>query len=227
MSDSIYLDNPDYVEKGEMDAGRIVEIYSEFGFRLGENPDAGDMPSVNRDRLEEIYGDISNEILYLSSVDAVEIENRGSVRLNPSEAGLANKINRLETEQNMIPHQLLDEYSFLPPYLSDTSMEEEFNEDTNLEMNPSTEIGSRIAHSMEYEKGMTAEEIENDMVLEITSDVKDWLTLLELMNIARKTDSGHKLRDCKEVREFLDGTEQEASRSLKQEQRRSEEPFKR
>lgn len=227
MADSIYHEDPDYIEKGEMEAGKIVEIYSEFGLKLSENPNPGDMPSVDRDRLEEIYGNISNELLYLSSIDAVEIENRESIRLNPSEASLANKINHLETEKNIISYQILedDDYS-LPPYLSDPNMEEEFNEKTALEMNPSKEIGSRVAHAMDYEKGMTAEEVENSMALEVTSDVEAWLTQLELMGVAKKTDSGYMLRDCEEVREFLDRTEQEVSKSLKQEQRHNREPFK-
>lgn len=216
---------PGYVDKGEVDENKLVKLYSHLGAYINRN----NIPSKEIEDLEDAYGDISQELLYMKEENLAYLvgENNLRVVLAENERGLAEKIYRMSL-QNMAPEEIVHDHQSIPSYItSPGSFEEEFNTETDLTHEPPEEVIGRVVNALPEKEAVEPGSIEGSMDVEIGSGIEFWLDYLETQDVVEKESSERvKLVDSEEVNRLLEESSEKYSESLKQQQRFRNDPWK-
>lgn len=214
--------DPEYIDKGGIDAEKLVDIYSEFGLQMEHDR----KPEWELSHLESRYGDLTNEILYLNSIDAVRY-NEEKVVLKASERSIAERVNRTMINEKKVASQLL-ESGILPEYLQEPSITEDYSEPVEgLDQRFDDEVYTRIIEILSDGGDMTPAEISEEVAVDIFPELEPRLRIMERKGSALRKDSGEYRLLTERIDDSFFGEDLNVRGALKQEEQKSDNPWRR
>lgn len=212
---------PEYVDKGEIDPEKLVEIYADFG--LARSYDEPARYSISE--LEGTYGDLTNEILYLKHIGAVNFTSHDEIEMRSSENKIAKRIeSRIYWDGTSSPSEVLEQEEGLPSYILEPKIEEERHPSIDGEQDPNLTIISELLGALGDEPASETDII-SKLPGEPTFDTGFWLEYLETQGAATRTDSGYILNEGIDLAD-IDVDISENTRSLKERNRYGNDPWK-
>lgn len=173
------------IDKGNLEGEVLVEIYADLGLNLIHKK----KPDNRIERLEETYGDIRNELLYLLSQDSISLDDEiESISLKSSERDTARRMaNKVHYERKK-PTEVVS-LSWVPEYLSSPEIEEDYRKEIEvLDQNPNEEVTSRILEILSADETISASEVEERFSAEVYLDLDPWMTYLETQSVIEKVE---------------------------------------
>lgn len=212
------------VDKGSLEPDTLIEIYSDLGLNLIHNK----KPYERTDILEEKYGDIRNELLYLQSTGDISVDGEiEEISLRPMKRDIARKIADRVHNQRKIPAEVA-EMSWIPDYLSSPDIiEEDYREETELlDQRPDEEVPTRIFEILDAEKPLTSSDVEEKFSAEINFQLEPWMKYLETQGVVEKVESERYRLVEENISEKFFGTKLNAEGRIKDQERYGNDPWK-
>lgn len=211
---------PEYVDKGELSPEKLVEIYSDFGLMM----EYDEKPEMQVSDLEDRFGDVTNEVLYLSKIGAVEYRDDSHIKLGASERSIANRMNQRIVWESERPSEVV-ENGALPDYLKEPEMSEEYREAIDsVDQRFNEEIYTRMVEIL-VDEALEPEGVEDELVGEINFDPETRLRIMERKGSAvGKADGTYELVPERIGDHFFG--EEMTSESLRSEQWHDNNPWK-
>lgn len=181
--------SPDYVDK-EVDPEKLVRIYAEFGLLM----EYDEKPENKISNLEERFGYVTNEVLYLEKIGAVEYSDDWSVTLRTSERPIAETLNQRLSWDGEQPEDILKSGA-LPGYIEEPEIKEDFNTpNDSLDQDPDDELYTRIIEALSGGRALKPGEVEDELAVDVNFDLKPKLDYMETQNAAiRRKDGRYEL----------------------------------
>jgi hypothetical protein len=190
------------IDKGELEGEVLIEIYADLGLKLMYNDPATDRVQ----KFQEKYGDIRNELIHLRDQDAITIdEETNYISLKHSDRTIARKIaNEVHNEKKHPVY--VSNLSWIPEYLSEPEMEEEYNKPLeDPTQDPDEDVVAPVIEVLS-EDALKPHQVEEELVADINFEIEPWLKYLETQDILERSESGHySLVEENIVERFLEG----------------------
>ncbi|MFB6208743.1 MAG: hypothetical protein ABEJ56_01245 [Candidatus Nanohaloarchaea archaeon] len=214
--------DPDYVDKGSVDPEILVEIYANFG----SYESSDQKPKEKKQNLEELFGNISSELLYLREHELVTVLADGeqlNVKLSYGEWELAEEIFE-RTCRSEKPSEIMEDMD-LPHYLEnpEDTAEEYFNPYVEGSHHPPVELLEEIIRNIPEGEEVSPDEVTEKTRILSHRGLRRWMNYLEGQEVLERTESGRfRIVDSADIDHILEEPEE----SLKNKERFGRNPWK-
>lgn len=214
--------DPEYVDKGRIDPEKLVEIYSDFGLQMDYN----EKPKRQITKLEEQFGDITSEILYLNKIGAVEYSENKSVTLETSERKIARRLSQRVFRDKEKPSEVV-ESGDIAHHLEEPDSSEDYNKPIDcIDQEVNDELYTRIIDILSNGEALTAEEVEEELAVDVNFDLEPKLRNMERKGAAARVEEDRYRLLPENIDESFFGEELNLEGQLRDQQRHGNDPWK-